>query len=159
MVNYRSNKGVIIDFAQLLAEQGDTPAVGNMKVDAKGNVRDSKGNIVKTAETRVREYYRDNPTASKDSASIKGAPVNASGSLQPDSATPEVKTAKTAAENVRTQKQRPAPAPQPEPVVEPDEFDAPQEPVGYKEVQLPNGDIEMVPIYKKESLDDGQENK
>ena len=33
---------------------------------------------------------------------------------------------------------------------EPEEFDAPQEPVGYKEVTLPNGDIEMVPIYKKD---------
>ena len=155
MVNYRSNKGVIIDFAQLLAEQGDTPAVGNMRVDAKGNVRDSKGNIIKTAETRVREYYRDNPTASNDTSSIKGAPVQSSGSLKPDSATPEVKTAKTAAENVRTQK----PAQKPEPVVEPDEFDAPQEPIGYREVQLPNGDIEMVPVYNKESLDDEKDNK
>jgi hypothetical protein len=35
-------------------------------------------------------------------------------------------------------------------VVEPEEFDAPAEPVGYREVELPNGDIEMVPVYKSE---------
>ena len=35
---------------------------------------------------------------------------------------------------------------------EPAEFDPPEsiEPVGYKEVELPNGDIEMVPVYKQE---------
>jgi len=40
------------------------------------------------------------------------------------------------------------------PVEEPEEFDAPKEPVGYKEVELPNGDIEMVPIYKDDNEDD-----
>ena len=98
------------------------------------------GEIVQRNEDRVRAYYKNNPRSST-SASLKGdTPTQ---KLQPDTAIPDApKTAATAKENVRTAK--------PTPVVEPDEFDAPNEPVGYREVELPNGDIEMVPVYKAE---------
>jgi hypothetical protein len=61
------------------------------------------------------------------------------------------KTASTAKENRRTQ-----PKPKPAPVVEPDEFAQPDdlEPLGYKEISLPNGDIEMVPYYRPEDAAD-----
>lgn len=137
----RSNRGVPIDFDALMAKAGESTAVGNMRVNAHGDVLGPGGQVVQSNEDRVRAYYKSNPRSST-STSLKGN--SPSQKLQPDSAAPEPKTAATARENVRTQKV------QPEPVAEPDEFDAPQEPVGYKEVTLPNGDIEMVPIYKKD---------
>ena len=43
--------------------------------------------------------------------------------------------------------------------IEPDEFAAPQ-PLGYKEVEQPNGDFEMVPYYDEEDApDDKPRNK
>jgi hypothetical protein len=139
----RSNRGIPIDFDALMAKAGESTAVGNMRVNAHGDVLGPGGQVVQSNEDRVRAYYKNNPRSST-SASLKGnAPAP---KLQPDAAAPEVKTAATAKENVRTK----AVQPDPTPVAEPDEFDAPQEPVGYREVELPNGDIEMVPIYKSE---------
>lgn len=139
----RSNRGVPIDLDALMAKASEATAVGNMRVNAHGDVLGPGGQVVQSNEDRVRSYYKNNPRSST-SASLKGN--SPAPKLQPDSVAPEVKTAATAKENIRTQKVQPDPVP----VVEPDEFDAPQEPVGYKEVTLPNGDIEMVPIYKSE---------
>jgi len=144
----RTNKGVSIDMDALIsASNAQTPAVGNMGVNAKGDVLGQGGQVVKKNEDRVREYYRKNPRSSTANKSLKG---DAPSKLTPDENTaPPVqqpKTAKTAKENVRTKKQA---EPKPQPVVEPEEFDAPDlEPLGYKEVEQPNGDIEMVPYYK-----------
>ena len=140
----RSNRGVPIDFDALMAKAGsELTAVGNMRVNAQGDVLGKGGQVVQTNEDRVRSYYKNNPRSST-ATSLKGS--SPSQKLQPDVNPAEVKTAATAKENVRTQKVKPDPTP----VAEPDEFDAPQEPVGYREVELPNGDIEMVPIYKKD---------
>ena len=144
MVQKRSNRGVIIDFDKLIAEQGDRPAMGNMGVDAKGNKLGPNGTIIQKNEDRVRKYIKDNPITSNDRVSLKG-----NNKLQPDNAgthpLDDIKTAKTAQENVRT-------AP---PVEEPDEFAEPEveplpEPLGYNEVELPNGDIDMIPYYNEE---------
>jgi hypothetical protein len=137
----KSNRGVSIDFDALMAKAGDSTAVGNMRVNAQGDVLGKGGEVVQKSEDRVRAYYKNNPRSST-STSIKGN--SPSQKLQPDTPIQSApKTTATAKENVRTAKPTP-------PVVEPDEFDAPQEPVGYKEVTLPNGDIEMVPVYKAE---------
>lgn len=163
----RSNRGQQIDMDALIASGKNIPAVGNMKVNAGGDILDQGGKVVKKNEERVREYYKNNPASSVDAISLKGDLPK----LQPDAIeqAAKPKTAKTAKENVR----RPAPTAEPEPQVsdtvneilndadalqaeeipaEPAEFDAPEsiEPVGYKEVELPNGDIEMVPVYKNE---------
>lgn len=136
----KSNRGIPIDFDALMAKASESTAVGNMKVNAQGDLLGRGGQVVQRNEERVRAYYKNNPRSST-SASLKGeTPAQ---KLQPDASTVAApKTAATAKENVRTAK--------PAPITEPDEFDAPQEPVGYKEVTLPNGDIEMVPVYKKD---------
>jgi hypothetical protein len=138
----RSNRGASIDFDALMAKAADSTAVGNMRVNAQGDVIGKGGEIVQRNEDRVRAYYKNNPRSST-SASLKGdTPTQ---KLQPDTSIPNApKTAATAKENVRTA------MPQAQPVAEPDEFDAPNEPVGYREVELPNGDIEVVPVYKSE---------
>ena len=138
----RSNRGASIDFDALMAKAADSTAVGNMRVNAQGDVIGKGGEIVQRNEDRVRAYYKNNPLSST-SASLKGdTPTQ---KLQPDTPISNApKTAATAKENVRTA------MPQAQPVAEPDEFDAPNEPVGYREVELPNGDIEVVPVYKSE---------
>ncbi len=140
MTTYRSNKGVPIDFDSLVSSSSkNSSALGNMRVNANGDVLGPNGSIVQKNEDRVRAYYKNNPRSSTGGVSLKGETPKQK--LAPDTPAPaEVKTAKTAQENVRT-------APQ---VVEPDEFDAPNEPTGYREVELPNGDIEMVPVYKSD---------
>jgi len=138
MATHRTNKGQTIDMDALFNANKAAPAIGNMKVNANGDVIDSRGNVVKKKEDRVREYYRDNPKSST-SQSLRGEQPT----LQADTITPQQapKTAKTAAANIT-----------PDPIQEPDEFGAPDdmEPIGYKELHLPSGDIEMVPIYKKD---------
>jgi len=170
MVTRRTNKGVPIDMDKLIAASNpSSPAVGNMRVNAAGDVI-KDGQVVKKNEDRVREYYDKNPKSSTAKASLKGEMPR----LKPDpDPVIQPSTSKTAKENVRTssvtqadvdkraqeiKEEMVAPvepdvAPIP-PVDEPEEFDAPEgtEPVGYKEVELPNGDIEMVPVYKKEDL-------
>jgi hypothetical protein len=126
-----------VDFDALIASQQASPAVGNMRVNAQGDVLGKGGEIVQKNEERVRAYYKSNPRSSTSSASLKGETPSAK--LTPDAPkTAEVKTAATAKAN------------KPAPVAEPDEFDAPVEPIGYREVTLPNGDIEMVPVYKSD---------
>ena len=137
----RSNRGIPIDFDALMANQQSksSTAVGNMKVNANGDVLGKGGTVVQRNEERVRAYYTNNPRSSTAQASLKGDMP--SQKIQPDAVAPaDVKTSQTMKENKRT-------APPAPPVAEPEEFDAPVEPVGYREVELPNGDIEMVPIY------------
>jgi len=141
MPTRRTNRGQSIDMDSLLSANKSIPAVGNMKVNANGDVIDGKGNIVKRNEERVREYYRDNPKSSTAGVSLKGEQQQLRPDDGPVSQVP--KTARTAQAN----------KPVADPVQEPEEFDAPagQEPIGYKEVHLPSGDIEMVPIYRDDS--------
>jgi len=153
MVQRRTNNGQIIDLDQLFAQQGEVPAVGNTGTDADGNVRDPKtGEITQKAEERVRAYYEDNPRSSTEQVSLKGPVPDAGGSLKPDPVQ-EPKTAKTQKENVRTSKPD---TQQPEPKAPQDESFDEQEPLGFREVELPNGDIEMVPYYTEEDASDDE---
>jgi hypothetical protein len=56
MTERRTNRGQLVDFDKLLTKQGDVPALGNMRVDGKGNQVEN-GVLVKTADQRVREHY------------------------------------------------------------------------------------------------------
>ncbi len=150
MVQRRTNKGQIIDLDKIFASQSSRPTVGNMKTNANGDVIDNNAEVVQPAEERVREYYKDHPTSSLDQQSIKGTMPNTGGSVN-DPGGVEVKTAKTQKENIRTQKVQP----DPEPEAPKGESFEEQEPLGYKEYELPNGDIEMVPYYTQEEAPDG----
>ena len=149
MVTRRTNKGQVIDLDAIMAQQKDTTAMGNMGVDAEGNVLGPNGEIVEPRDQRVRAYYKDNPTSSTAQQSLKGASPETSGKLKPDATTPEVKTANTLKENVRTapKQEAPAPTPTPEPEAPLGESFDEQEALGFEEVELPYGDIEMVPYY------------
>jgi len=149
----KTSRGQIVDFEAMLAAQGDVPAVGNMNTNAKGDVLGPNGEVVQSNEQRVRKYLRDNPSSSANQVSL-----NTEHEVAPPSGgegVVETKTAKTEAENVRTAKQKVQPDPV-EPIPEqPSEFDEPEEepmpePLGYNEVETPEGDIDMVPYYNEE---------
>ena len=149
MVQRRTNKGVVIDMEALLAQNSDEPAMGNMRVNAKGDVIGKNGEIIQTAEDRARAYYTENPKSSTAKSTLKGAQPDQPAQTESEME-PEVKTAeaeKTEANQSVIDQVDPASVP---------EKKKDREPVGYKEVELPNGDIEMVPIYDDE--DDWEDN-
>jgi hypothetical protein len=133
-------------------------AVGNMGVNAKGDKLGPGGRIVQKSEDRVRDHYKNSPRSSNDKQSLKGSMPDAP-KTKVDRVS-EPKTAKTARENTRVTQEQVSQKReqlkqeiQPDLPTEPAEFDAPDdlEPLGYREVELPNGDIEMVPYYKDDS--------
>lgn len=159
MVQKRTSRGAIIDFDAMVQAGKSERAIGNMPVNAKGDVVEGT-EVIKSNEERVREYYETTQTVSQEQVSLKGDQADLSGEVGKGAPAPEVKTADTQKENIRTQqaqeqaKQKLTPDPEPEPTPEPEaplgeSFDE-DEPLGYKEVEQPNGDIEMVPYYNEE---------
>lgn len=154
----RTNRGTPIDIDALLASNQNVMAIGNMRVNAAGDLLGPHGEIIQKNEDRVRAYYKNNPKSSTAKASLKGKlpESNEQEIAAAAEAASAVKTAKTQQENTRTAKPKRASAPAAEPdLTQPSEFDVPEEtgePLGFKEVELPNGDIEMVPVYKQSDL-------
>ncbi|MDA8956784.1 hypothetical protein N9H30_00280 [bacterium] len=163
MSKHITSKGKVIDMESVIAQQGDAVAIGNMRVNAKGDLLGPGGKIIKTADERAREHYKNSDSSVDNAVSVKSTqPITADPGV---SGGPEPKTAKTAKAEKKIQ-------PDPEPVVEKqqEEIDPEvavktaiaknkaqaqsKEPIGYKEVELPNGDIEMVPIFDDDWEDD-----
>jgi hypothetical protein len=63
---YTSMKGQEIDMEKLSLKNETVPAVGNMKVNARGDELGKGGKIVKTREEILQDYYTRNPRAVKD---------------------------------------------------------------------------------------------
>jgi len=57
MANYKTAMGKIVDMAALTAKNEKTRAVGNMKVNARGDTIDAQGRIIKTATAKVNDSY------------------------------------------------------------------------------------------------------
>ena len=62
-MTYRSMQGKMIDMDKLISQNELTPAVGNAKVNARGDVLGAGGKIVKKREDIMAEYYETNPKA------------------------------------------------------------------------------------------------
>ena len=161
MVQKRTRNGQLIDFDAMLAAGQKERAIGNMDVNAKGDVVKA-GEVVKTNEDRVREHYETVEEVAQEQVSLKGKMPDLSGEVGKGAPAPEVKTADTQKENIRTQeaqekaKAKLQPDPEPEPEAPLGESFDEDEPLGYKEVELPNGDIEMVPYYTQDDAPDGE---
>jgi hypothetical protein len=57
MSKHRSALGKTVDMGALIAKNEKTLAVGNMKVNARGDTVDSHGRIVKSVNEKVNEMY------------------------------------------------------------------------------------------------------
>jgi len=60
---YRSMQGKEVDMDALLAKNETMPAIGNVRVNARGDELGPGGTIIKKREDIVAEYYEDNPNA------------------------------------------------------------------------------------------------
>ena len=63
---YRSMQGKSIDMDMIRQRNELTPAVGNARVNARGDELGAGGKIVRKREDVLRDYYADNPQAAPD---------------------------------------------------------------------------------------------
>lgn len=70
---YRSAQGQTVDMAALAAKNEKTRAVGNMKVNARGDTIDSNGKIILPVTEKVAEKYSN--TVGNKSAQARKAPA------------------------------------------------------------------------------------
>ena len=60
---YKSMQGKEVDRYAILAKNETMPAIGNVRVNARGDELGPGGKIIKKREDIVAEYYEDNPNA------------------------------------------------------------------------------------------------
>lgn len=60
---YRSMQGKIVDLEKLNAKNELTPAIGNARVNARGDELGPGGKIIRKREDIMAEYYANNPNA------------------------------------------------------------------------------------------------
>jgi hypothetical protein len=63
---HRSMRGIPVDMELLRKKNELTPAVGNARVNARGDELGPGGKIIKKREEIIREYYDTNPKAAKE---------------------------------------------------------------------------------------------
>jgi len=85
MKNYRSAMGKNVDMGALLAKNENTRAVGNMKVNARGDTIDSQGRIINPVTTKVNQAY-SNTVGNKSANAVRGKPA----STKPAKPKPEI---------------------------------------------------------------------
>lgn len=68
---YTSMRGKEIDMEKMGLRFDKTPAVGNMKVNARGDEIGNGGKIIRTREQVLADYYAQNPKAIKEEISAK----------------------------------------------------------------------------------------
>lgn len=108
---YRTAQGKVVDLGSIILQNENTRAVGNMGVNARGDIIDSRGKSVKSRSQQVSKQYRRQVT------NVNDEPVKTSRKAKADEAVPEKQVIQQSAE--------PAPKVQPEPVVAtPDPVDA-----------------------------------
>lgn len=66
MAKYRSMQGKEVDMDKLMRQNELMPAIGNIKVNARGDELGPGGRIVKKREEIIAEYYENNPKAIPD---------------------------------------------------------------------------------------------
>lgn len=63
---YRTLQGKEVDMEKLSLKNETAPAVGNVRMNARGDELGPGGKIVKTREEMLKEYYDKNPRAIKE---------------------------------------------------------------------------------------------
>ena len=171
MSKHLTSKGKVIDMESIIAQQGESPAIGNMSVNGKGDLIGPGGQIIKTADQRARDHYKNVDGSESEQVSIKNAQPSFGGvNAEPSDLSPEVKTAATGkseakvkpdpvvkeepAKEVKMQEEKSAQEVTEKQVAKSKAQAQSKEPIGYKEVELPNGDIEMVPLFEDDWVDD-----
>ena len=66
MALVKSMRGKEVDMEKLNLKNEELPAVGNAKVNARGDELGAGGKIVRTREEVLSDYYKQNPRAIKE---------------------------------------------------------------------------------------------
>ena len=114
MVQRRTKRGNMIDMDALMLKNEEELALGNMKVNARGDKIGPGGKIIKSKEEAGREYYDSNPKAVVKTVSIKD---NVDAGVTEAKAQPTTSNTVTKVKKTTVKKT--------------------------KEIELPNGDIEI----------------
>lgn len=69
---YTSMQGKEIDMDKLSLRNELTPAIGNMKVNARGDELGPGGQIIRTKEQILQDYYKNNPRAVREEIATRG---------------------------------------------------------------------------------------
>jgi hypothetical protein len=86
MAQYRTAQGKKVDMSALVARNERTRAVGNMKVNARGDTIDARGRIIETATDRAAKHYT-NTVGNKAARQVTPRPTPQN--VQPPVAPPE----------------------------------------------------------------------
>jgi hypothetical protein len=70
---YTSVRGKEIDMEKLSLRNEKTPAVGNVRVNARGDELGPGGKIVRTREQVLADYYAQNPNAMQEEIATRGS--------------------------------------------------------------------------------------
>jgi hypothetical protein len=65
-----SMRGKAVDMEKLNLKNENIPAVGNARMNARGDQLGPGGQVVKTREDMLKEYYEKNPRAVRDNTPI-----------------------------------------------------------------------------------------
>jgi len=87
MANYRSAMGKTVDMASLMAQNETTRAVGNMKVNARGDTIDELGRVIQPITEKVNQAY-SNTVSSTPANQVRQRPAH---SAKPEPIKPDVK--------------------------------------------------------------------
>lgn len=106
---YRTAQGKVVDLGSIILQNENTRAVGNMGVNARGDLVDSRNRPVKSRTQQVSRQYQRQVT------NVSDEPVQSSRKARADTPAPE---ARTQPELIPTQIAKPSP--EPTPLAEPD---------------------------------------
>lgn len=81
---YRTMQGKPIDIERFIAQNEMAQAVGNMKVNARGDLLGPGGKIIKTRDQIMAEYNKDVANAVKDDMALQPDPVVAPAETTPE---------------------------------------------------------------------------
>jgi len=80
---YRTMQGRMVDIEKLRGANEQTPAIGNMRVNARGDILGPGGKIVKAKEKVMKEYYQTPKGRAQDNPRIKTPPPKPKMAPQP----------------------------------------------------------------------------
>lgn len=96
MVERRTAAGKILDMEALMAENENAIAVGNAKVNARGDQLGPGGQVVETVQEVATAYYQENPRAVITQSTKEELGVTQQSTVQADNLTTNVPTEKQA---------------------------------------------------------------
>jgi hypothetical protein len=97
MAKFRTAMGKVVDMSTLASKNERTRAVGNMKVNARGDTIDAFGRIIKPVTAKVNDMY--SKTVGNKSAQVKSGPVKSPPLPKPKIALPELNELEREMEN------------------------------------------------------------